>query len=121
MKLIVILLFALFPITSLAVDASGNHAIWGEGKKSCISYTRSRESGDYDNFTHFIMGYLTAYNLLAENTYRISGNKNMDEILVWLDEYCELKAIHSFDQALTEFIIESYESRKKSASSFRGR
>ena len=121
MKFILVMLLALFSISAYAADAQGNYAIWGAGKKSCISYTKAREAGDYDSFKHYLMGYLTAYNLLAENTYRISGNKNLDEMLVWLDDYCELKAIHSFEQALTELIVENYETRKKSASSFGGR
>lgn len=102
-----------------AADASGNYAIWGVGKKSCIRYSDTRASSDADDYKQYVMGYLTAYNLMAEDTYRISGSKNLEDIMVWLDEYCELKAIHSFEQAMTEFIIESYDSRKKTAGSYK--
>ncbi len=67
------------------------------------------------------MGYLTAFNILTPETYRLSGNKNLNEILVWFDEYCELKAINAFELALADFVREHFESRSKSSSIRRGR
>ena len=115
------IMLLILPLTGNAQDANGNYAIWGAGNKSCISYSNARKEDNYDSFKYYIMGYLTAYNALTPETFRLSGKKNLNEILVWFDDYCELKAINAFDLALTDFVVEHYEKRLKSASSRRGR
>jgi len=45
---------------------------------------------------------------------------NLEEILVWLDDYCEEKPILAFEQSLADFITENYDKRmKKAPSKFR--
>jgi len=115
-----LILFVL-PITGFTADPNGNYAIWGAGNKSCHSYAIARKSDDFSTYKHYIMGFLTAYNVFTPNTYRLSGNMNLNEILVWFDDYCELKAVHAFELALDDFIIEHYDRRMKSSSSGIGR
>ena len=100
---------------AIAADESGNVAIWGAGQKSCFSYINARKSDDDSFYSNYLMGYLTAYNAQTPNTYRISGDKNMADILTWLDDYCEEKQVLGFDQAVGEFIIEHYPKRHKRA------
>jgi len=123
MKLCRIFFLILFilPVTGFTADANGNHAIWGRGNKSCYSYINDRKSENFTAYKHYIMGYLTAYNAFTPNTYRMSGNMNLNEILVWFDDYCELKAMSAFELALSDFIIEHYDRRMKSSSSGIGR
>lgn len=101
------------PFAALAMDADGNYAVWGIGKKSCFSYNNSRKSQEFDTYKNYIMGYLTAYNAVTAETYSISARMNLTEILEWLDDYCELKAMHSFELALSEFLISHKDSRLK--------
>jgi hypothetical protein len=115
MKNILACLLFLFSQTVLAADKSGNIAIWGAGQKSCFSYSSVRKSNDDAYYKYYLMGYLTAYNAQTPETYRISGKLNMAEILSWLDNYCESKQVHGFDQAVVEFITEHFPERYKKA------
>ncbi|MGH8120945.1 MAG: hypothetical protein ACRESK_10065 [Gammaproteobacteria bacterium] len=108
---ILLLLCIAFPV--FATDKSGNYAIWGVGSSSCIKYTTMRAANDVNDYRKYIMGYLTAYNHLAEDTYSISGAMTMDEVLSWLDDQCELKPTSSFDQAIIEFVISQHDKRSK--------
>ena len=123
MKLFRIIFLVLFisPSTGFTADANGNYAIWGSGNKSCHSYANARKSDDFVAYKHYVMGFLTAYNVLIPNTYRISGKMNLNEILVWFDDYCELKAMSAFELALADFVTEHYDRRTKSSSSGIGR
>jgi hypothetical protein len=115
-----LLMLPFMPISAYATDQSGNYAIWGMGNKSCFSYTNARKSDEYDNFKYYIMGYLTAFNALTPETFRVSGNMNLKAILAWFDDYCELKAVYGFDQAVSDFIVEHYDDRVKTSSASPG-
>ena len=121
MKWLCMVVLFLLSETLLAVDSSGNYAIWGVGNKSCHRYNLSRANDDDAKYRDYIMGYFTAYNHQAENTYSISARMNLEEIMTELDEECELKPIISFDEALINFIIQHHENRMKSAPGAIGR
>lgn len=109
----------LMPTIALSADSSGNYAVWGVGKKSCFKYTKAREADDYANYLQYIKGFLTAFNMLFEDTYSISGRMNFNEILEWMDDYCETSQINAFEQALLEFVGEHEDGRLKEAKSKR--
>lgn len=115
MRIIVLLLTGILTLSVHAADKDGNYAVWGPGEKSCFNYMKARESDNYDDFKYFIMGYLTAYNTMADETFRISGDKNMSQILEWVDNYCEPKGVHGFEQAVSNFILEHHETRQDQA------
>lgn len=114
------LLLAMLPLvltTPLqAADADGNYAIWGMGGASCHAYSKARaaDTDEAANFRYYIMGYLTAYNVHQPDTYSISADQSMPEILAWLDSFCDTHAVHSFDNALKNFIVEKYADRMTS-------
>ncbi len=110
----------IIPVSSLATDKDGNFAIWGKGNKSCHNYNISRNTDEEQRFKDYIMGFLTAFNVQMPETYRVSGHMTLDEILTWLDDYCQLKPIISFEQSLADFIIENRDERmKRSPSKYR--
>ena len=110
----------IIPVSSLAADKDGNFAIWGKGNKSCHNYNISRNTDEEQRFKDYIMGFLTAFNVQMPETYRVSGHMTLDEILTWLDDYCQLKPIISFEQSLADFIIENRDERmKRSPSKYR--
>ncbi len=110
----------IIPVSSQAADKDGNFAIWGKGNKSCHNYNISRNTDEEQRFKDYIMGFLTAFNVQMPETYRVSGNMNLDEILAWLDDYCQLKPVISFEQSLSDFIIENRDERmKRSPSKYR--
>ena len=112
---VLILSLSLQPLLTMAMDKNGDYAVWGMGRKTCYSYSQARASGDYDPYKDYLMGYLTAYNVMTEDTYLISGKMNLEESLEWMDDYCELKQMHSFELVLADFIREHRETRLKNA------
>ena len=115
-KFIIYLMLAATPLVQ-AADEKGNYAIWGDGQKSCFSFNKSRKSGEDSSYKNYLMGYLTAFNTQTEDTYRISAAKQMKDILSWIDDYCQEKPVHGFDQAVLEFVVEHFPRRYKRASS----
>ena len=104
MRPLISVLLLIISFSTCAADKSGNFAVWGVGKKSCFNYNKSKETGDYDAYKNFVMGYLTAVNYLTPDTYNFSGGMQITEIMEWLDDYCELKGINSFELALSDFL-----------------
>jgi len=116
----ILFILALLPIQSRADDSNGHFAIWGVGNKSCHNYNISRNTDEEQRYKDYIMGFFTAFNIQMPDTYRIAGHMNLEEILVWLDDYCEEKPILAFEQSLAEFITDNYDKRmKKAPSKFR--
>ena len=111
MRIIISVLLFVLPLNALAADKSGNYAIWGKGQKSCFRYMKDRSAGKDDAYKSFIMGYLTAYNAMTPETYSISRDMKLDEIMTWVDDYCDLKQMHGIESSLLEFIASQYEKR----------
>ncbi len=109
-----------FTSASQAYDEDGNYAVWGLGKKSCFKYSQAREKNEYDDFSNYIKGFLTAYNMIEEETYSISSAMPFKKILEWLDDECELKQVHPLEHALLAFIDAHYDKRLKKAKSGSG-
>ena len=118
---LVVLVSLLNSTAAIPADRAGNYAIWGSGNKSCFSYNKSRTEGTDQSFRDYVMGYITAYNTLSDDTYSISAQKNLDSIMEWFDDYCELKQIHGFEQAIADFIQTHHDRRYRSPPRSRSR
>lgn len=95
-----------------AADGAGNYAIWGEGGRSCNQYLVSAGKADERmRFSTFLMGYLTAYNALAPDTYSALGTYSLQDALGWLDGYCDEHKIDSFERAVTQLLAVRYDAR----------
>ncbi|MEX0952168.1 MAG: hypothetical protein WDZ86_07795 [Gammaproteobacteria bacterium] len=94
-----------------AADKKGNYAIWGTGNESCHSYSQARSSEADEPFRFYLMGYLTAFNVHQNDTYSISGDLRLTDVLAWFDDYCDQHAVHGFELALKNFVGEHYEKR----------
>lgn len=121
MKIIAGILLIGLPLLVPAADTGGNYAIWGQGQKSCYRYLDARTADEDGAYRNFIMGYLTAYNAVTPETYSISRDMNLNDVLLWLDDYCDAKQMHGLEQSLLEFIHSHYETRYKTSPSRRGR
>ncbi len=95
-----------FSLNNMAADPEGNYAIWGEGSSSCFKYSKARAAEKDDNYKAYLRGYLTSYNTISDDTYSISGKMNLTEMMGWLDNYCDEKAIDSIDRAIQMLITE---------------
>jgi len=98
-----------------AADLNGNHAIWGLGGKSCFAYNQAGAQGDRADYRDYVMGYLTAYNSVSPDTYRIEGNMDLDRIMSWIGDYCGTKPMNGFEQALADFTAEHAATRLQRA------
>ena len=102
-----------YPFSTLAADKDGNYAVWGVGAKSCFHFNQALGQADEQAYRDFVMGYLTAYDALTEDTYNIGAGKDLDEVMAWLKEYCSAKQVHGFEQALAEFTVELHPQRSR--------
>ena len=71
--------------------------------------------GDLYGFSLYTMGYLTAVNRLAANTYDIAGKKNSKTLMLWLEKYCAEHPDDGFDIALYKLTVELYPNRAVAA------
>src|SRR5512137_151690 len=56
--------------------------------KALAKAKKQDDWGDLYAFSLYTMGYLTAVNRLAANTYDIAGKKNTKTLMIWLENYC---------------------------------
>lgn len=100
-------------LTASAADTENNYAIWGEGGASCFRYNKARTEEKDSAFKSYIRGYLTAFNTLSNDTYNITGEMTLPEIMEWMDTYCDEKAIDSVDRAIQGLIDEVEDDRHR--------
>jgi len=67
--------------------------------------------GDLYAFSLYTMGYLTAVNRMAANTYDIAGKKNTKTLMLWLENYCAEHPDDTFDHALYKLTVELHPNR----------
>lgn len=113
MRIYSMIFLLLYVSAAVAADKKGNYAIWGVGSHSCHSFNLARAANEDNKYRDYIMGYFTAYNHEATDTYSITRDMDLNEILTWVDEQCEMKPIISIEEVLTTFILDNYEGRMK--------
>jgi hypothetical protein len=96
---------------AFSADAAGNYAIWGLGQSSCHKFNKAVEQGETRQYKDYLMGYLTAFNTLSENTYNIAGTTKLNEIEASIANYCAQHQIESFNRAIQQFATENFDSR----------
>ena len=115
-KHILLLLLCVSTWVAEGADKAGNFAIWGAGARSCHQFQKTAEDElARAPFKNYLMGYLTAYNAVAEDTYNVLGDFNLKQAMAWLDNFCELNAIDSFDRAVGRLVVERHEHRDRGA------
>jgi hypothetical protein len=97
-----------------AADSDSHYLIRGIGQSSCNSYNKAR-AADSDSYSHYINGYLTAYNAFAPDTYDITPGMDADAIIAWMDSYCADKQTSSFADAMSHLVEEMHEKREKTS------
>lgn len=104
-----------------SADQSGNYAIWGVGSHSCFKFSKSNVAEDTaKTYRDYLMGYLTAYNAVASDTYSALGGYTLSEAMGWLGEYCDTNKMDSFDRAVKQMIVMRHAARKQAANGSQG-
>ena len=85
-----ILLVIMSVSTVKARDFEDNYAVYGAGAQPCSVYLLSMEKGEkeQDFFVDWVIGYLSAFNLIMPDTYNIMGETDFPTIQRWLQEHC---------------------------------
>jgi hypothetical protein len=81
-------------------DASGNYAVWGVGQASCNQFATAYEAQSFNDYKHYLSGYLTAFNTVAEGVYQGTRDNSLDDNLRAIHEYCETHRMDSFERAI---------------------
>src|SRR5262249_57656 len=98
-------LLCLLAGTTSAADRAGNYAIWGAGGRSC--HQLESAGGDATRlapFRDYLMGYLTAVNSLAGDTYDAVGGQSLETAMQWIGEYCAQHHMDSFERAIAQVL-----------------
>ena len=115
-----LLLSCLFAaMSSHAADDGGNYAVWGLGRSSCHQFLRSAEVTDTGGgptrkaYRTYVMGYLTAFNTVQDDTYSAIGAQTLADVFKWLEGHCENHQMDSFDHAVQELLRANYDKRHR--------
>lgn len=101
-------------LPALAADAGGNYAIWGAGGRSCHQFdVAAANPAEVAAFRDFLMGYLTAFNTLAPETYDALGGQPLEGALEWLRDYCDQHQMDSFERALGQLLLARHDERSR--------
>ena len=96
-----------------AVDGDGNYAIWGQGSRSCNQFLKKTDDETQTRFRDYTMGYLTAYNMLSDDTYSVTGRNPLPQFIERVRLHCEGNMLDSFDRALKIVIAQQFDDRLK--------
>ena len=98
-------------------DVDGEFAVFSVGGKSCTDYLRARSGGGraQHDFTTWMQGYLSAFNLIVPNTYDILGDRDFDKIVAWLDSHCLENRDDTFVNATALLTINLFPGRRNLA------
>lgn len=102
-----------------AADVNRQYRVRATNKvDSCAALNRAVTAAKQEDdwralygFSLYTMGYLSALNRLAYDTYDIAGKANSKTVLVWLQNYCAEHPDDSFDTALVHMSAEFYPNR----------
>lgn len=103
------------PITARDID--GEFAAFGMGGSTCQNYLMARKKGTGDQLAYmdWVEGYLSAFNLIIDNTYDVMGGRKLNKALAWLDKYCQKYQSHIFANAVAALTVRLHPSRQNLA------
>ena len=90
-KLITVLVLLMSNHIASARDFEGAYAVYGAGADSCQQYIGSMKNAgkEQDYFIDWMIGYLSAFNVIMPNTHNILGETDFDAAQLWLQRHCE--------------------------------
>lgn len=95
-----------------AADGQGNYAIWGAGGRSCNQFAQALpDAARVATFRDYLMGYLTAVNTLAPETYDALGGESLETSMTWLGQYCDEHKMDSFERAVGKLLLARHDQR----------
>ena len=79
-----------FSSTALARDFEDGYATYGAGAQPCSTYLMALKKGgnELDFFVDWMIGYMSAFNVIMPNTYDILGETEFPTTQRWLENHC---------------------------------
>jgi len=116
-------MYSVLAVPALAADTDRQYQVRAiDAVESCAGLNGALGKAKYQDswgtlygFSLYTMGYLTAINRLAPNTYDIADRKNTKTLMVWLQKYCAEHPEDSFDTALYRLTADLYPERSTAA------
>lgn len=102
-----------FAGTGTARDMDGQYAVFGVGSDNCAAYLVARDRAGVAErwYHHWLQGYLTAVNNAGASTYNILGEKQLTDLLDWLEGYCAANPNRNFSNAVADMVTLLYADR----------
>ena len=89
-------------------DSKGGYQIYGPGTESCGFWTESRKGAANVSRYHlsaaWVLGFLTASNLLSPGAYDITKGVGNEGLFAWIDNYCSQNPLKSISYAAASLI-----------------
>ena len=115
-KFLTVLVLLVSSQIALARDFEDGYAVYGAGADSCSQYTSSLKNGgrEQDYFIDWMIGYLTAFNVMIPNTHNILGETGFDSAQLWLKRHCAKYPKQPFITAMIKLTEVLYPMRHQS-------
>ncbi len=97
-----------------AKDVNGEHAVLGPGSEPCSAWTAARREGDQNaeyDFRLWISGYLSAFNVVAQSTYDITGPNGLEGFIDRVDRLCRATPGEPLVSAVARATVMAYPDR----------
>src|SRR5437016_2491205 len=83
-----------------ASDETGEYQVMGMGSRSCGWFVSAHDTDEWRfEIMQWILGYLTAFNVITPNTYSIQGNADTKGLELWISNYCQAHPLESIATA----------------------
>lgn len=99
-----------------ARDFEDGYAVYAAGAESCQHYLGAINKGgaEHDYFINWLIGYLSAFNVIMPNTYDILGDAEFSVSQNWLNEHCKKYPRELFVNATARLTEVLYPTRHQS-------
>ena len=112
--LLLILALSLFSVSGYAKDMNDRFATLGLGSENCSHFSQYYVQGTngYHDYNNFILGYLTAFNLIVPSTFNIIGTRSYADAIEWLQNHCRSNPSDNFTNAIAKMTQAFYDTRQ---------
>ena len=97
-----------------AADNNGTSQFWGT--RTCGKYLSDVQQGNVESLfdAGWVAGFITAYNIMAPDTYDIIGNSDMQSVTLFIRNYCKANSLKNVDDAMQPLIEQLLPKRHRS-------
>lgn len=89
-QLLILLVCSVLSLPLQARDFENGYAVYGAGAQPCNTYLAAITQGgkEEDFFIDWMIGYLSAFNVIMPDTYDILGESDFPLVQRWMEDQC---------------------------------